>query len=220
MDPLARPWDQARRDAQVVALLVRHGQTEWNASRRFLGQTDIALDEVGRAQARRAADRLSSPPARPFAAVYSSPLSRALETARAFHPDPIVVPGLAELNQGELEGLEAPAAFEQYPDFFQAWMQDPGSARVPGGEALSELRDRALHALSQIVAAHAPGEVIGVYSHQMVISSLTCVARGWPLSRWRECRVGNAHATALAWTPEGPRVVVQRVPLGEDAEHA
>lgn len=195
-----------------MLVLVRHGQTAWNASRRFLGQTDIPLDTLGLDQARRAAARL----VHPLAGVYSSPLSRALDTARALHPDPVVVDGLAELHQGELEGLDGPTALARFPDFFQAWMRDPAAVRVPGGEGLTELRDRALRALGDIASRHRGGEVVAVFTHQMVIATTTCAARGLPLSAWREQRVGNTHATALAWEQGQPRVVGQRIPLGED----
>lgn len=220
MDPLDQPWRHAHDHQRVVLFLVRHGQTRWNATHRFLGQTDIPLDEVGVAQAKRAAARLTEPVPRPLAGVYSSPLSRALETARAVRAEPIVLDGLAELDQGALEGLAAPEAFERFPDFFRAWAQDPAKVRVPEGESLPELVERAMGALSEIAARHEPGEVVGVYSHQMVISALTCVAHGVPLSSWRDHRVGNTHATALSWAPDRPRVIVQRLPLGDEVAHA
>ena len=211
MDPRVRPWEHASAQGQVVLFLVRHGQTAWNATRRFVGRTDVPLDEVGLAQAERAARALP----RPFAGVYSSPLRRALDTARAVQPAPTVIDDLAELDQGELEGLDGPTAFQRFPEFFALWQQDPSGALVPGGESLVALQERALGALHDIAARHQPGEVIGVYTHQMVIASVTCFARSEPLASWRQHRVGNAHGTALAWTPEGPRVIVQRVELGD-----
>lgn len=209
-----RPWEDAAAQQRVVLLLVRHGQTEWNATHRFVGKTDVPLDDVGRAQARLAAARLPGP----LAGVYSSPLSRALHTAKAVHPDPTLVPGLAELDQGDLEGLDGPTALRRYPDFFKHWSEDPATATVPGGERLTDLVQRVLPSLAHIASQHRAGEVVGVYTHQMVISTATCTAHGHPLSRWREHRVGNAHGTAVAWSPEGLQVVVQRVPYGDDTE--
>jgi len=214
MDRVRAPWEHARTQGEVVLVLVRHGQTAWNATRRFLGRTDVPLDATGLAQARRAAAALPEP----LSAVYSSPLSRALRTARAVVDDPVVVEDLAELNQGALEGLDGPTAIQRFPDFFRAWAEDPEHATVPGGERLRDLQDRVLAAMGGIARRHEPGEVVGVYTHQMVIASATCAARGEPLVRWRDNRVGNTHMTALAWVAGAPRVVVQRVPLGDDAE--
>jgi len=212
MDTLAAPWEHARDQEQVVLLLVRHGQTSWNATRRFLGRTDVPLDPIGLEQARRVGAALAGP----LAGVYSSPLSRALQTARAVHSQPVIIDDLVELHQGALEGLDGPTAVARFPDFFRSWAEDPGMAAVPDGERLRDLQDRVLAALADIAGRHRPGQVVGVFTHQMVIASATCAARSEPLARWRSHRVGNTHATALAWTGQGPRVVVQRVPLGQD----
>ena len=114
-------WRYAQRRGALVVCLVRHGQTEWNASRRFLGRTDIGLDEVGRTQALSFARAL---PDR-FTHVYSSPLLRARETAAALGQPFLEAPELVELHQGHLEGLEAASALTRFPDFFARWHQDP-----------------------------------------------------------------------------------------------
>lgn len=215
--PLTAPalWTLAARERSVVLLLVRHGQTEWNATHRFLGRTDVPLDATGRAQAARLANGVPGP----LAGVYSSPLSRALDTARAVHPAPTVVADLAELDQGELEGLDGPTAIARYPAFFEHWQRDPATARVPGGECLAAVQSRALSALAAVAEDHAPGAVVGLFTHQMVIASTTCAVRGEPLTRWRAHRVGNTQATALAWQDGQFRVLVQRAAFApEDAD--
>jgi broad specificity phosphatase PhoE len=205
----ARLW-QAR--TTPVLALVRHGRTAWNASRRFVGRTDVPLDAVGRAQAITLAERLPGP----FHAVYASPLLRARDTAAAVDPAPRVVEDLAELDQGELEGLDGATALARFPDFFAAWQADPERAPVPGGETLGALRARARRALEGIAIRHGPGQVVGVFTHQMVIASLTCDALGLPLSEWRFHRVGNAAVTALVPTGDGFDLVEQDIRLAPE----
>lgn len=205
---ISRSWAEALGSGRLVVALVRHGRTSWNQERRFLGLTDIGLDDVGQAQAQALAVRFGRPS--PFTAVYSSPLSRALHTA-AWLVDPKggdpaeavararVVPELRELAQGELEGLFAPEAIARFPDFFAAWVQDPTHARAPGGESLGECRDRGLLALEAIRKRHGPGELVAAVSHQMVISSVRCTVAGCGLREWRSYTVDNTGVSGLAW---------------------
>lgn len=187
------PWTPPSRDA-VTVVLVRHGQTPWNAQRRFLGSTDVPLDARGRAEARALGTWLS----RPFDGVYTSPLRRARETAQHLDPDPEVVPGLEELCQGELEGLAGPAALDRFPSFFRDFRLDPTEVCVPGGESLGACRDRARRMLDRIARLHRPGTVVAVVTHQMVIASVACSIHGEPLARWRAHGVRNVAMTVLA----------------------
>jgi broad specificity phosphatase PhoE len=108
-----------------------------------------------------------------------------------------------ELHQGVLEGMVAEDAMQAYPEFFAEWAADPSSARVPGGELLSECRDRAVRALEERMAEHAAGDRIAVVSHQLVIAGLQCWILGEPLSRWRAHRVGNTAVVGIARGPSG-----------------
>ncbi|MEQ1503236.1 MAG: histidine phosphatase family protein [Myxococcota bacterium] len=180
-----------------MVVLVRHGRTAWNLERRFLGATDLPLDEVGRAEAvalgRAAGGR--------FDAVYASPLVRALDTARALAPpEPAVVDGLRELGHGALEGLEGTEAIALHPAFFRAFVDDPTHVRLPGGgETFAEVRDRALSALAGILASHRPGERVAVVTHQVVIATVTSAILGVPLAGWRSQTIPNGAAVALGW---------------------
>jgi probable phosphoglycerate mutase len=134
-----------------------------------------------------------------FSHVYSSPLSRALETARTIEDKPTLVNDFGELRQGALEGLTAVEAIEGFPEFFEHWAVNPADAQVPGGETLGECSTRARHALTAICAKHSVGEAVLVVSHQMVMAALTCHATGRGLNSWRECCVDNVAATVLSW---------------------
>src|SRR5512135_1407354 len=99
--------------------LVRHGETDWNRTRRFQGRSDLPLNQKGRDQAHALALALKE---EPLAAIYSSPLARAMETAnviKVFHPlAPLFAEQrLLEMNLGDLEGMEGARWAEQYPDF-------------------------------------------------------------------------------------------------------
>ena len=204
---MALTSDLSRDPTALVVALVRHGRTAWNAERRFLGCSDIPLDEEGHRQARALAVGV---PAGSFDRVYSSPLLRAMETARYLHPtEPVSVPAVRELAQGELEGMKGPEAIARFPHFFAAWALDPTHAQVPGGEGLGACRDRAIDALSAIADQHALGERVAVVSHQMVIASLTCVVAGESLRRWRDHRVENTAMTVLEWAAGTWRIRVE-----------
>src|SRR5512144_1584010 len=99
-------------------ILVRHGETLWNETKRFQGISDIELSSKGRAQACSLSRSLNK---EPVAAIYTSPLIRARQTAACIarhHACPVVVvEGLKEINQGKLEGLTGEEVRRDYPDF-------------------------------------------------------------------------------------------------------
>ena len=150
------------RDTTRLAL-VRHGQTDWNLQRRIQGSSDIPLNEAGRRQARAAAALLAR---RDWDAVFSSPLSRALETAsiiaeRLGLAAPAAVAGVAERAYGDAEGLTTDEILERYPE----------GAPIAGRESRDEVVERALPALTALADAR-PGERLIVVSHGGVIGSL------------------------------------------------
>lgn len=204
-----------RREPRTILCLIRHGRTEWNATGRFLGRTDVPLDAVGRAQAEALARTLRGS----FDVAYSSPLLRARQTASALTDTVQVEPDLIELHQGVLEGLDGPTAVRDHPDFFVRWSQDPATARLPGGERFDELQERAVAALRSIARRHPTGARIGVFTHQMVIAAVACAALGEPLRRWREHRVGNGALSLVLPTDDALDLLAHGVQLvGEVAD--
>jgi len=194
----------------VQVLLVRHGQTAWNVERRFLGRTDVPLDELGRAQAARLGARL-----RPLAPlpVYASPLRRARETAETVGPARLV-PGLAEMDMGELEGLSGSECLARYPAVLVAWREDPSSTEIPGGETLAQVQARAVPAFRELVAAHRPGEQLLVVTHQLTLATLLCDLTGRPLSEFRTWSHRNTGLSVVHLRATGAEVVVL-----DDASH-
>lgn len=180
-----------------MVALVRHGQTAWNRERRFLGQTDIPLDDTGRGQAQAVAGALP-----PLDALYASPLSRAHQTAEAIAAVQGLAiqtaPGLVEVHQGELEGLRGLEAIALHGELLAAWRSDPTDVVIPGGESLRQAQHRVVAAFRDVVRVHQPGQRVALVTHQLALASLVCHVLGEPLAGWRAHGVGNAHVTWLA----------------------
>jgi broad specificity phosphatase PhoE len=149
-------------------LLVRHGQSEWNALGRWQGQADPPLSDLGRAQARAAARSVGA-----LDAVYASDLQRATETAVIIAEQlgigPVVLDAdLRERDAGEWSGLTRDQIKERYPGYLPddrrtAFAPDGGiSKRPPGWETDDHLRDRVLRALGRIHVAVPNGDVLAV----------------------------------------------------------
>jgi broad specificity phosphatase PhoE len=159
-------------------LLIRHGQTEWNRERIFRGRADVPLSAEGLRQAQALAERLATDD---VAAVYTSPLVRAVATAEhAAKPhcsQPITVDALTDMSYGEWEGKPHERVQEQWPDLYEKWHSAPHLVRPPGGETLSEVRQRALEALLHITAEKSDATVV-VVSHRVVCKLLLCAALG------------------------------------------
>jgi broad specificity phosphatase PhoE len=183
----------------IRILLIRHGETDWNRNGRFQGRSDLPLNQKGRDQAHALASALKD---EPLTAIYSSPLTRALETAhfiKDFHPS---VPlfeeeGLMEMNLGEFEGMEAQRWVVEYPDFIKRWRDTPASVAMPGGESLQEVQTRAIQTLERITRRY-PGEgTLLLCSHNFVNRTLLCYALNIPLDRFREVRQETAALNIL-----------------------
>jgi probable phosphoglycerate mutase len=146
-------------------ILVRHGETDWNAAGRLQGQSDTPLNALGRMQAQRAAQRLVSEPVR---AIYSSDLARAQETATIIGQLlglPVATsPRLRERRYGLWEGLTWGEIRVRYPEQLAERRDRPLEFAPPAGESGKELLARALAELEQIGQRH-PGEVVVVVTH-------------------------------------------------------
>jgi broad specificity phosphatase PhoE len=150
-------------------ILVRHGQTIWNQQERFRGLSDVPLDEVGLAQAEATGRRLAKD-VQP-AAVYSSVVWRARQTAEAIaRPHGLAVqllPGIADIDFGLLQGLTVQEATVRWPAVVESWMISPHHTRFPEGERLGALRERAASTLAQLGARH-PNDAIILVGHTVI----------------------------------------------------
>lgn len=178
-------------------ILVRHGETEHNRGQLTLGRADVPLNERGLAQARAVAASFAKPPH----AVYSSPLARARETASLIAQgaglEVRIDDGLIEMDVGEMEHLTGTELRERYPEFLHRWLSgEAADARMPGGETLAEVQERAWAAVQRMRAAH-PDETVVAVSHNFVILALVCRSLELPLGRFRRIRQSLAARTIL-----------------------
>ena len=189
-------------------VLVRHGQTSWNKEGKFQGQSDVGLNELGLAQARQVAITLFSH-TKP-AALYSSPLPRALQTAgeisRVLDLPILELPGLKELSLGELEGITGPSMQERYPQVASEWHRNPAEMVFPGGESITQVQARAWNAVEEIESVHPDGEVVAV-SHNFTIRATLCSYLDIPVSRFRMFAIDLGAITILE-TDRGSRQVI------------
>ncbi len=166
-------------------MLWRHGRTAWNVAGRAQGSTDVPMDDVGRQQARDAAARLAS--LRPRL-VWSSPLSRAVETATELArltSLPVSTDSrLQEINTGERQGLTVDELRERFPDVWRAFVAGEELPRARGGEVEPEVADRVAAAMHDAVERLGPGESGVLVSHGVSIRVGLCRFLGLPHGHW------------------------------------
>ena len=179
-------------------LLARHGESTWNAERRFQGSTDIALSARGRAQAEALARGLRGYRVR---AAYVSPFRRALETAelalRGTGVPLVVLEELRELSLGQWEGCTVDEIRAQDGDPYVAWLRAPHDCPPPGGEPLPVVSERVRAAIDRIAAAHRNGDDVLVVAHGGVISVYACHLLGCSFNHLWRLRVDNASLTVV-----------------------
>ena len=174
---------------------------------RFQGLTDIPLNDTGRQQAGFAKTGLLDVE---LAAIYTSPLQRAVETAEIIRGDrkiPIYpTEGLREMGIGEWEGLLVSEIDEKYPGWYDVWRTAPTKIRLKGGEPYAETQKRAWKAFWDIVKKHE-GQTVLIVSHMMCISSILLTVAGIPLDEVWQHPIGNAALNIVEADSDG-RVVI------------
>jgi len=167
--------------------LIRHGETEHNIGRRFLGSTDVPLTPRGLEQVRRLAELLPARLLTPVGSTWcvASPLLRAQQTADAvagrlgleFATDT----DLREMDFGAWEGLNSQEIEARFPGALEEWMSLTDQAAFPGGESFGEFEERVARAQARIVARQA--DSVLVFAHGGVVRALLCGL----LNLGREC---------------------------------
>ena len=154
-------------------VILRHGYSVGNKERRFTGQMDVALDEIGVSQAKSAGKYISEN--FKIDSIYSSNLSRAYNTAKPV-ADALGLPinvkeNLKEINVGKWEGMHVDDIAREYPEEFELYTTNVGLARPVGGESYLELAERVAQAFAEI-AEENPGKTVLVATHGGVIRAL------------------------------------------------
>lgn len=169
-------WDLPR----TRLYLVRHGQVEGHDERRYNGQTDVDLTDLGRRQYQRLSERLIEAGV-DVDAVYSSDLVRSVYGGRvlaeALGREFEILPAFRELHFGDWEGLTYDQIREGYPDEFARRFTDLANHRPPGGESFAQLIDRVSQGLAGLLEAHRHGSFL-VVAHSGVNRVIICRALG------------------------------------------
>lgn len=197
----------------ATLLLVRHGRTTANTAGVLAGRTGgVALDEVGREQARRAGARLSGVR---VAAVVSSPLLRCKQTADALigaqvAPPPVTVErALTECDYGEWQGRSLRELAKE--KLWHTVQVQPSAAGFPGGETLADMQARSVAAVRRleaaVVAEHGPHAVWVAVSHGDVIKAVLADALGLHLDLFQRIQVDPASASMVRFGDERPHVL-------------
>ncbi len=155
-------------------VLIRHGQTGWNKEARFRGRIDIDLDETGMRQAQAVGERFAQSE---LAAIYSSPLKRAMATAepigRRLNLQVVPLEGINDMNFGSWEGRSIDEVREQNKELFDLWRYSPEKLRIPEGETLDDVQRRVAATVDDLAAKHEDDTVLLV-THRVVCKVLLC----------------------------------------------
>lgn len=195
----------------TTILLARHGETDWNRDNRFQGHADPPLNDTGRAQAAELAKSLVG---EQLAAVYSSPLRRALETATAIAAphglEPVTLAALREVDVGSWQGLTRAEIEQRFPEQYARWLRHEQGWE--DGETYEAMGERVVRALLELAVAHR-GQRILTVTHGGPIRAAYAYAQGVAHADARRTgpSIGNAYVVEVRVEPSG------RVVLGQGA---
>lgn len=190
----------------TTLLLVRHGQTPWNALGKIQGCTNIDLEDIGIKQAQLLAAKLKGT----FSAIYSSPLNRAFQTAQILAtPNDLSVhktEGLQEINFGLWEGLSFKEVAAHYPEAYAKWLTDEATLCSEEGN-LKNCATRAKECLLELVKKH-PNETIVAVSHGGLIKAALLGLFDLKMSMYHQITLGNTCLTTIRFNEDLKPILV------------
>ena len=190
-------------------ILIRHGETYWNKERRIQGgSSDTELSEVGLKQASLLTSFLKG---ENVAVIVSSPLKRALDTAKAIasqHKINVEVDNrLKEIEVGEMEGLPASSLSTSFSQYLMRGWQKGESGRLPGGESYIELQQRSWACIEGLLTVYKDRTAV-VVSHYFVILAIIFKALGLQLDYLPKFRLGTGGVSIIEFNERGPHLVL------------
>jgi broad specificity phosphatase PhoE len=188
-------------------MLIRHGETTWNKEEIFRGRANVELNETGLKQAQLLAEYLAD---EKISAIYSSPLKRALTTAEeisSYHDIKVnIASELNDFDYGQWQGLSHELVREKFKTLYDGWCKSPHLVKIPAGESLSDVRNRALSLVNKVIIGYK-GVVVFV-SHRVINKVLICALLGLDNSHFWDIRMDTCGITTF--THENGRFVLAR----------
>jgi probable phosphoglycerate mutase len=189
-------------------IIVRHGESEWNRIGRYQGQADAPLSALGASQAEALGGRLQR---ERFDAIFTSPLQRAANTARAiarYHPDVVFreEPALMEIHHGDWQGMFSNEVVTRYGDGLREWRQHPTRSQFPNGESFSNILKRVLNFKERLLTEYSNRTVL-VSTHDVVVKILVSDALGMNMDRINRIWVTNASISVIEYGDDLPYLV-------------
>lgn len=191
----------------TTVLLVRHGQTKSNITGYFMGWSNEDISDLGYAQVRSLSSRLAK---FPIATIYTSPLKRAMNTARILaEPHKLelnVLDDLTEIGLGDWQGLHRDEISQKWPEIWRQSRIDPSVVTFPNGENFQQLTERAVRAFNRIVADNTNRHTLAV-THDAVIRVLAAHVLGTSNSIYRHMEINNASLSVIRVEDDRMRLV-------------
>jgi broad specificity phosphatase PhoE len=191
----------------TTVLLVRHGQTKSNITGYFMGWSNEDISDLGYAQVRSLSSRLAE---FPIATIYTSPLKRAMNTARILAEphklEPNVLDDLTEIGLGDWQGLHRDEISQKWPEIWRQSRIDPSVVTFPNGENFQQLTERAVRAFNRIVADNTNRHTLAV-THDAVIRVLAAHVLGTSNSIYRHMEINNASLSVIRVEDDRMRLV-------------
>jgi probable phosphomutase (TIGR03848 family) len=194
-----------------LLLLIRHGENDFVKTGKMAGHTPgVHLNERGQQQAAELGETLKDVP---LAAIYSSPLERAVETAEPIaHGRELQIqvrPGLIESHVGEWQGSEM-KHLRKLPEW-KIVQNQPSRFRFPGGESFQEMQTRLVTEVETIVKSHQPEDIVALVFHSDPIKLVIAYYLGMPLDNFQRLSIDTASVTMIYVSPTGVSLVKQNL---------
>ncbi len=183
---------------------MRHGETDYHVEKRLVGRKDVSINETGREQARRAGEYFDGVE---LSAIYCSPLKRCRETAQPVADNKglevQVMDGLIEVEMGEWDGQLVKDLFLNDKELLTAWMRNPSSVTLPGGEDFGAVRDRTALVMEEITRRHAQDGAVLVVSHGGPIRTIICQTLKMDIDNMLRIGIDLASISSIAFFEGG-----------------
>jgi alpha-ribazole phosphatase/probable phosphoglycerate mutase len=190
----------------VQLMLIRHGVTDWNEQRKYIGSTDLGLSPKGKEQAKATSGRLQN---ESVDAIFSSKTKRALETAQIIAQNhPLEINALSSLNEvdfGKWEGMTFNEIEKKWPSFLPRWLKNE-EGLPPEGESMGLFRKRVESGVEKILARNIEGNII-VVAHAGTIKLFLRYLMGFELSLIWKMNTDSCSITTIDHYNDGRNVL-------------